>query len=151
MPDLTIVSHIGIVVPDVEAACRDLSATLGVTWAPVIQQTVRARSNAEDIEAIVTLTWSREGPPYLELVHGDEGTPWASGGHRRLDHLGYWTDDVAAATASLEPAGLAVEVAGLSPESVCPFDFAYLVGGGLRFEVLDAKREQALARWFATS
>jgi hypothetical protein len=146
--DLTVPSHIGIVVPDLDTACVDLTATLGVSWAPVAEQRVVARAGDIVIDALVSLTWSREGPPHLELLHAAPGTPWAAEGTRVFHHLGYWTDDVRAAVERLEHAGLVVELSGVGPAGECPADFAYLTGGGLRVEVLDAGRKARLDRWF---
>ena len=148
MEDLTHASHIGIVVPDLEQACEDLSAMLGLSWAPAVEQVVVARSPRGRLETPVRLTWSREGPPHLELLQAGEGTPWACGGARRLHHVGYWVDDVAAGVADLQGSGLTLELAGVGPGDEIA-DFAFLMDEELRIEVLDRRRESRLARWFA--
>jgi catechol 2,3-dioxygenase-like lactoylglutathione lyase family enzyme len=146
--DLTIVSHVGLAVPDIAAACADLTTVLGISWAPVATQVVAARAGEREIRVPVSVTWSREGPPYLELLHAADGTPWASGGTRHLHHVAYWVDDVPATTKELSEAGLHVELQGIGPDGG-PGDFAYLEQGGLRLELLDRRRERLLARWFA--
>jgi catechol 2,3-dioxygenase-like lactoylglutathione lyase family enzyme len=150
MDGLGPVSHIGIAVPDLAAACADLTAALGVSWAPVAEQPVSARSADEELHVLVSVTWSREGPPYLELLHAADGTPWASGGVRRLHHVGYWVDDVPTAATRLADTGLVSEIAGVDPEGMSPFDFAYYLQDGLRLEILDRRRERLLERWFAS-
>ena len=147
--DLTHASHIGIIVPDLEQASADLSAMLGLSWAPAVEQVVVARSPQGRLETPVRLTWSHEGPPHLELLQAGEGTPWDCGGARRLHHVGYWVDDVAAAVEDLRGSGLTLELAGVGPGGDDIADFAYLMDQELRVEVLDRRRESRLARWFA--
>jgi catechol 2,3-dioxygenase-like lactoylglutathione lyase family enzyme len=147
--DLTVVSHIGITVPDVAEACAELGTILGFTWAPIAEQVVATRSGDGDRETPVTLTWSRQGPPYLELLAAAEGTPWASDGTSRLHHVAYWVDDVPVACARLAASGAELELAGVDAGGASPARFAYFLRAGLRFEVLDRRQERMLERWLA--
>lgn len=78
--------HLGFVVQDVEAATRELSATLGVAWGPI-----RGGRLAEWEYRIV---FSIDGPPFLELVEGPPGSPWDASAGSRFDHLGFWADQI---------------------------------------------------------
>jgi hypothetical protein len=98
----------------------------------------------------VTLTWSRQGPPYLELLTAAAGTPWASDGTYRLHHVAYWVDDVPASCARLTASGAELELAGIDATGASPARFAYFLRAGLRFEVLDRAQERMLERWFAS-
>ena len=79
--------HVGIVVEDIEAAMAELSAALGVRW--------RKPNESKYPEWTVKVVLSIEGPPFLELIEGgkDEG-PWDVSGGPRIDHIGYYSDDV---------------------------------------------------------
>jgi catechol 2,3-dioxygenase-like lactoylglutathione lyase family enzyme len=143
------VSHVGLTVPDVAEACADLTAILGLTWAPIADRVVAVRSADGEHHTPVTLTWSREGQPYIELLHSADGTPWASDGTRHLHHIAYWVDDVPAACDRLTAAGSELELAGIGPDGTSPAGFAYLLRAGMRLEVLDRRRERMLERWFA--
>ncbi len=145
-PDLGAVAHVGIVTPDIEALAGELTRTLGVRFPASQEQVVEWRSGTEVGRSPVRLTWSVEGPPHLELLQGPAGTVWAAQGASHLHHLGYWADDVAAASAGLSASGLPLEIGGLG-EGNEPDGFAYHTGSGLRVEVLDSRRRRAIARW----
>jgi catechol 2,3-dioxygenase-like lactoylglutathione lyase family enzyme len=148
MAGLTEISHVGIVVPDLEAACDDLSRALGLTWAKPAEQLVVGRSATGLTRTPVLLSWSVQGPPYVELLQGPPGTPWAAAGARRLHHVGYWVDDVAAESERLDQAGLTLEVAGEDDQGRRA-EYAYHLDGSVRVEVLDRRRRRMLERWIA--
>jgi hypothetical protein len=56
-------------------------------------------------EARIAATYSREGPPYLELVEELSGDVWASGA-LALNHVGMWTDDLAGSVQRLADTGM---------------------------------------------
>ena len=55
-----------------------------------------------------------EGPPHIELIEGGETGPWSSAGGPRLDHIGFWSDDVASDKRELAGRGLPIDVDGES-------------------------------------
>ncbi len=79
--------HVGIVVEDIEAAMAELSAALGVRW--------RKPNESKYPDWTVKVVLSIEGPPFLELIEGGkDGGPWDVSGGPRIDHIGYYSDDV---------------------------------------------------------
>jgi len=60
--------QIGNRVRDLETAMAQLSEAFGVRWTPPAD----LRSDGWDIRVV----FSREDPPFLELVEGPEGSPW---------------------------------------------------------------------------
>ncbi|GAA1076438.1 VOC family protein [Nocardiopsis composta] len=122
--------HVCFAVPDIGAAMDELAAAVGVEWSP---------PRADRIgEWDFRIAFTRGDPPFIELIEGPEGSPWACGGAGRFDHLGFWTSDLEAGTARLSRAGVAADFDG------CPFGrrFAYhraeAIGG--RIELVDAAR-----------
>jgi catechol 2,3-dioxygenase-like lactoylglutathione lyase family enzyme len=126
--------HVGIVVPDLEAAQAEMGAALGVTWRPVRD----ARYGEWDIR----VSYSVEGPPYVELIEGSKGGPWTTQGAPRLDHFGVWSEDVPAEVAALLEKGLAID---FDPRSVDrPPTFCYLrsPATGTRIELVSTALRQ---------
>ena len=89
--------HVGIVVPDIEAAKEHLSDLLGITWGPVLHVDafdVRAfdRDGGDGNDLVVpnTLCYSTE-PPHLELVLEVPGPVWECNEHSNLHHIGVFS------------------------------------------------------------
>ncbi|MGE2716204.1 VOC family protein [Mycolicibacterium litorale] len=82
--------HIGILVPDIHEAMERLGATLGLTFRP---PRTFADDYIEDPEprlSTTVVTFSLEGPPYLELIEVEKGV-WGPEHMGRLHHIGLWT------------------------------------------------------------
>jgi hypothetical protein len=96
--------HTGIVVDDLAAAMDDVGGQLGVTWykggAEVRMTTDEGVRTVETAYAL-----SKEGPHHVELGQSIEGTLWTAPAPGHAHHLGYWVDDVVAASAALDQAG----------------------------------------------
>lgn len=142
------ISHTALAVPDLEKAMSGYRKALGLTWARPQQRAIRIRVAAGDLTTEIRFTYSRQGPPHLELIEGAAGTIWApvSG----LHHIGLWSDQLESDAAQLEHRGMALEVAGLSRSGRQPSGFTYHRSThGLRVELVDAAARPAFERWFA--
>jgi hypothetical protein len=95
--------HVGVVVDDVDRATDELSRTLGLHWRPRIRGVSLIRVGELELQFDVDAVYSVQGPTFIELIRARPGTPWARPG---LHHLGYWSDDVVAASAELEVSGM---------------------------------------------
>src|SRR5688572_243339 len=92
--------HIGICVPDIDAAMDELGTALGCTWGE--------RLGPRQIgEWTLTSVFSRE-EPHLELLEGSAGSPWEAEEGSRLHHLGFWSDDPESESERLAKAGMPV-------------------------------------------
>src|SRR4051812_49600418 len=97
--------HVGLVVPDVQAAMQRYSEALGFTWSPVGDSSFDVLVDGRRTAARVAATYSMEGPPYLELVEELSGGIWAIGA-LGLQHVGFWVDDLEGAITRFDAAGL---------------------------------------------
>jgi Glyoxalase/Bleomycin resistance protein/Dioxygenase superfamily len=88
--------HVGIVVEDLDAAMEELTRLVGVDWGEPHE------SHYGDWN--IRVVYSRE-QPFLELIEGEPGGPWDTADGPRLDHIGYFTDDVLADVAELQAKG----------------------------------------------
>lgn len=131
--------HVGIIVPDVDAAMETLTAQLGVEWVGVFEPLLAVHDDEHgrrDIKMKIAVTVQR---PFLELIQAVPDTPWVTeNGGLFMHHLGYFVDDLAADSAAISgPCPL--ELSGVGQEGDMPRTFTYHVHQGLRFELLERR------------
>lgn len=117
--------HTGIIVDDVAASAEALSKSLGYTWTKPAEGNDRPVRYADGSEATLRLRYAYSiEAPHLELVEAVPNTPWA-GTDRSLHHLGYWVDDLPAASAELAASGFPLVVCARDEDGSAPVRFAY--------------------------
>ena len=129
----------GIAVPDLDRAMQELTDALDVHWAEPVERTFEGSR--------LRMVFSLDGPPYIELIEGPPGSPWDVSDGPRLDHLGFWSDDLAADRDRLDADGLGVEVYVPAASGVA---YGYFRGPatGLRIKLTDLSvRAESFARW----
>ena len=140
--------HTGIVVDDLVAAKEELGEQFGVTWheggGEVLLVTGDGAATTKTAYVL-----SKEGPHHLELVQSVAGTlytpapPGTAG--PRAHHLGYWTDDVRAASAALEAQGLPLDTSMCFGSADAPPICAYhRAGDGFFVELVSTKMRKVL-------
>ena len=112
--------QIGIVVADVAAAKAELEEALHLQFREPVTY------GFHDWRTRIAL--ARQGPPYLELLEGQPGSPWDGHTGSRLDHVSYWVEDIGAESERLEREGFPVFIDGVS------------AGGAVNFHLLPATR-----------
>ncbi|CAN5700120.1 VOC family protein [soil metagenome] len=100
--------HTGIVVADLDGAMQDLTATCGYRWTMPMTNTLPVRIGGDTRDVEFRMTYSVQAP-HLELVQQIPGTLWMPAPGTAAHHLGYFVDDVAAASRQLDAAGFAFE------------------------------------------
>ena len=109
--------HVGIRVPDIDAAMADVGKHAAVTWASVQDRSMSVwvpGSGHSDLQ--LALTYSVEGPVHLELLQGPAGSIWDGNDAPGAHHFGYWSDDVRADTEQMLADGWTLELAAASPD-----------------------------------
>ena len=142
--------HVGYVVDDIEAAMADYGRALGLTWAVVTPRSLRVVVDGSETpqEAELLATYSVQGPPYVELIQELSGSLWGREAGR-LDHLGFWVDDLAGAFAELSAQGLDTSVQAVDDHG-CPIRFSYQRASsesGPWIELVDSSVRPALMAW----
>jgi hypothetical protein len=131
--------HVGIVVPDLRAAQRQLSEQVGVTWGRVLHLgAAEARGEDDrDLTLPMTICYSID-EPRLELIEEVPGSVWRCNSDSNLHHIGFWSDDLPGASARLSELGCPMQLCGRAGAEA-PRSFAYHYGAlGVRIEVVDA-------------
>ncbi|TGB43404.1 VOC family protein [Mycolicibacterium peregrinum] len=122
--------HVGVVVSDIDSAAERLTASAGYEWTQPIEYTVDVVTSTGEHRLPLRFVYSLQAP-HIELIAEVPGTPWTATGH----HLGYFVDDIAAASTQLENAGFQLEV---KPIGDMASAFAYFIdSAGIRVELVN--------------
>jgi catechol 2,3-dioxygenase-like lactoylglutathione lyase family enzyme len=126
--------HVGIVVPDLDAAMAELAAQLGIEFAIVFDDDLEVREPGDGDRSIhLRIAYSPERPA-LELIEAVVGTPWAPD-RVGLHHLAFFVDELVAESERL--AGTCpIEICGRDAGGNVPTTFTYHTGGLFRVELL---------------
>ena len=140
--------HSGLIVPDLPAAMAQYTATFGFSWATVHESTPEVMVDGERRQAQIAVTYSIQGPPYLELVQERHGSIWGADG-LALTHVGFWAEDLSAGRRALEESGLVARVRDADRDGR-PARFSYHpFAGGLWIELVHTSFKEQLADWIA--
>ncbi len=135
--------HTGIVVDDLESAKAELSHELGVTWRDGGSE-VRLITDDGATTVQTAYALSVQGPHHVELVQSIPGTVWTAAPPGHAHHLGYWVDDVVAATNTFIALG-AVRLASIAMADDEPPICAYhRTKSGLHVEIVDRRLRKVL-------
>lgn len=128
--------HTGFVVDDLDAAQEQFGSLLGVSWLTgggTVQIVTPDGSSVVDTRYAL----SAEGPHHVELVQSVPGTLYIASGSASAHHLGYWVDDVEAASQALEKCGLPCAASvGVEGSRRGPMAAYHRAGEGIYLEVV---------------
>jgi catechol 2,3-dioxygenase-like lactoylglutathione lyase family enzyme len=109
--------HLGLRVAEIEAAQSELTASMGISWTPVVHIPMKAWVPGDGYRDFgLDMSHSVEGPIHLELLHGPPGSVWDATLGGGLHHIGVWVEDVTGVNEALVAAGWTVELAGMAPD-----------------------------------
>jgi catechol 2,3-dioxygenase-like lactoylglutathione lyase family enzyme len=140
--------HVGILVSDMAEAIERFSDVLGLTFAEPITVHVPELDEGGDLASWdVHLTYSRQGPPHIELIQAD-GTG-AYGLHHGigLHHIGAWAEGVNDKIASLEELQVTSEAVFRSGDDVLGAFFKPSDLLGVRYEISPLSIKDNWAAW----
>jgi catechol 2,3-dioxygenase-like lactoylglutathione lyase family enzyme len=147
-PGIPTMFHTGIVVDDLDKAMASYSAALGLQWAEPIPSSGMLRTRAGLLPRLQWFTYSTEGPHRIELIEILDDTAWAQTSRPRLDHIGYWVDDVRAEKARLEALGFDSEISAERPDGAPIMSYHLDPNQGLYIELVDRSQQADLAAWW---
>ncbi len=136
--------HVGIVVPNLEAACAHFTTLLGTSWGPIVDREVELRdAHGIDRLEVHKVCYSRH-PPYLELMQELPGSSWVCNQFSNIHHIGFWSDSLTADSRALAGAGCPLEMAGRSAD-IAPVGYVnHFDPLGVRIEYVDVAQRPLL-------
>ena len=138
--------HFAMAVPDLPAAMDLLGPALNLDWTSIWAMQREMDTPEGHASTAMQAVYSRQGPPYVELVTGDAGGFFAAGDGPRLHHVGYIVDDVRAEAERLQSLGMTIWSIGPGD----PPGSAFVVNElGMTFEVMGPGIRDTLDEWFA--
>jgi hypothetical protein len=133
--------HVGFVVPDMAEAKETYSQAFGFHWC--MDNTVAQHVMGPDGEVKTMLEGcvSVEGPPFVELLVDPARDLWDSPKFK-LNHLGFWAEDLGGARAQLEHSGLSAVIYDMAHDP--PLFTFHRSDSGMWIEVVTASYRPAM-------
>ena len=142
--------HVGVRVPDLEAAMEPLGASIGFTWAHIVERDQALWTPAQGQHTVpLRFTYSCEGPQHVELLQGAPGSLWDGADSPGVHHQGVWVDDVAAEVERLVAEGWSLEAAQRSPEDGYGVMAYVRSPGGVLLEPVAVAVRPRFERWWS--
>jgi hypothetical protein len=149
------VFHWALVTADFDQAAAQLSTLLGLTFAEAIEsrRTYSHAASGELSTPHLRVAYSRQGPPYLELIEiVQPGGPCSAEDVGRIHHVGVWCEDIAGADRDALSGGGTSHYRVLDPAS--QEIFAVLTAPspllGTRVEYVSVAARPVIERWTST-
>ena len=145
MPTLSF--YVGILVANLEAVIERFSTVFGLTFAPIGEMRSELHG-AVEMDCQIRATYSKEGPPYIELIEGHGDGLFSLRRGEGVHHLGFWSTDHRSYEASGPgrslPVSVTVNVAPGEPTMwlTDPADLH-----GTRVEFVDERQRPMLEAW----
>jgi lactoylglutathione lyase len=147
--------HVGVRVPDIDAAMAEIGAGTGVTWAERRENPAQSLWTPEHglQQLHLKYTYSAEGPQHIELLEGPEGSFWDGRQNAGAHHLGIWVDSVIDETDQLISMGWRIVGAQRDPNAGEGYGaFSYLQPpSGLIIELVDRAVRPFFEQWWAAA
>jgi hypothetical protein len=128
--------QVGLLVDDIYAAADEFERATGLSFEAPVERRLG--------DWTILVAFSLDGPPYVELIEGPEGSPWHAAGGRHLDHLGFWSADLEAERHRLDREGIAVAIDGARLGG--QWLYHHLPHTGVRIEHIDESARAAFAQ-----
>lgn len=150
--DVSTYFHIGIVVPDLKKAIEDFSRILGIKFTNPEHFHISRLEDPEPHSHDPYVAFSREGPPYYELIEASGDGIFSAKHQGKILYLGVWEKDMAARVKALEEEGIEIDAWFRNEEGSIPFTVITSPQGqlGIRMEYVDQNVQSTIEQWVHT-
>ena len=143
--------HIGVIVADMNKGLEDIARRFGASFPDPRDAQVSIRYKGEVQSVPVKFAYSRQGPPYIEVIQAVPGTVWEANAGSRIHHLGVFCDNVEDEIARLESEGYTYEGASLGPDGKSLAGAQYINNeSGIRLELLAGETREGFMKMLQT-
>lgn len=150
--DISTYFHIGIIVPDLKKAIEDFSRILGITFTNPEYFHINRLEDPEPHSHDPYVAFSREGPPYYELIEASGDGIFSAKHQGTLLYLGFWEKDMKARVKTLEEEGIEIDAWFRNEEDSVPFCVITSPQKplGIRLEYVDQSVQPTIEHWVKT-
>lgn len=150
--DVSTYFHIGVIVPDLIKAIEDFSRILGITFTNPEYFHISRLEDPEPHSHDPYVAFSREGPPYYELIEASGDGIFSAKHQGTILYLGVWEKDMAARLKALEKEGIGIDAWFRNKEGSVPFTVITSPQGtlGIRMEYVDQSVRSTIEKWVET-
>jgi catechol 2,3-dioxygenase-like lactoylglutathione lyase family enzyme len=145
--------HIGLMVPDIGAARAHFGAVFEAEFTTItaVEYNVAVPGTGELYHRVSHVCFSRQGPPYYELLQVGAAGLFGPQELGRVHHVGVWTPDTVATQTKLAARGVHTEAEVRTPEGRTRVWYSEPADAyGIRFEFLDETRRDWMRQYIAT-
>jgi catechol 2,3-dioxygenase-like lactoylglutathione lyase family enzyme len=149
---VTSMYHFGVLVYDLEAAVERFTDLFGLTFNdPTVFHLSRAAELNGEHPIDIRATYSRQGPPYMELVEAKGNGVWRAELGEGLHHVGMWDPSIEKNAIDYQEKGLLAEARILGPTGDAFTWYSNPDNAhGIRFEFVDEAQREDLEKWIQT-
>lgn len=143
--------HIGVIVDDLNQAIQYYQDTQGLRFAEPATKTFNVTNpQTGDSEVVdLTVTYSRSGPPYLELIQAVGDGLFSISNGQQIWYYGLWDRDINQSIAKLKQANQLIDgiiSSESEPEAIITAPDAY----GVRYEYVPIQLQGIIKAWTFT-
>lgn len=144
--------HIGVIVPDLKKAIEDFSRILGITFTNPEYFHINRLEDPKPHSHDPYVAFSREGPPYYELIEASGDGIFSAKHQGKILYLGVWEKDMAARVKALEEERIKIDAWFRNEEGGVPFCIITSPQGalGIRMEYVDQSVQSTIEHWVET-
>ena len=138
--------HAAMIVPNIEEAIETYRQSLRLDFLPpVTRHWPRVEQEGHDEPFDARITYSREGPFYIELLETSGPGIWSDPGCDRFHHFGIWGKNARQEASRMEADGYSWEATIHADDGITPVVFVRR--GDVRIEIIEEARKPAIMAW----
>lgn len=138
--------HAALHVPDLEAAIESYGRAMQLDFLPpVTRNYARLQQKEHDGVFKARISYSRQGPFYIELLESTGPGMWSAPALDRFHHFGIWAEDALQEARKMEASGFEWEATIHAGDGSTPVVFVRR--SDVRVEIIDESRRPALMDW----
>jgi hypothetical protein len=138
--------HAALHVPDLDAAIESYGRTMQLDFlAPVTRNYARLQQKNHDDAFVARISYSRQGPFYIELLESSGPGIFSGPALDRFHHFGIWAKDAMREGLKMEASGFQWEATIHADDGSTPVVFVRR--DDVRVEIINESRRPALMDW----
>ena len=143
--------HVGFLVNDLDSAMESFGSAFGVTWTvPDIGTVAAWEEDRGDFTLGLKIAYSKQGPPYVELLQSQESGLYARSQGEGFHHVGLWEPDCETRQAEFISRGMEpIHTQFTADRDIIVSYFDPEKMHGVMLELVDMARKPIMETWWS--